>query len=396
MFPPPLPERFDDRPIVAIFRSPLFNASENFVQAQAIGLARYQPLIVGLEYKGNVDPELADRLLLPSSRTEGIGLKVLGRATPLADRIRPFSPALMHAHFGPDGLLALPLSRALRIPLATTLHGYDVSRARRHMLMSGRISWTNYGVFKRLLTRSGELFLPVSDAVRRMAIGQGYPPERTFTHYIGVRLDRFASDDAGPRESGLILHVGRLVEKKGTAFLLDAFARLRQSRPDASLVIIGQGPLRAALERRSAVLGLGESVRFLGALAPEEVVAWMRRASVLAAPSITARDGDSEGLPTVLVEAAASFLPAIATDHSGIAEAIMDGETGFIVPECDVTALAERLLQILERSDLRDRMGRAARAFAETKFDSARQNRLLERHYDALLDPGGGGRQSRS
>jgi glycosyltransferase involved in cell wall biosynthesis len=110
----------------------------------------------------------------------------------------------------------------------------------------------------------------------------------------------------------------------------------------------------------------------------------MRRATVLAAPSITARDGDAEGLPTAIVEAAASALPAVGTDHSGIVEAIVDGETGFIVPERDAGALAARLLAILGDPELRDRMGAAARALAERKFDLARQMRRLEEIYDQV------------
>src|SRR6185437_507604 len=150
-------------------------------------------------------------------------------------------------------------------------------------------------------------------------------------HYNGVDLARFPPGSGGP---DLVLFVGRLVEKKGVEILIEAFARARAARPGASLVIIGDGPLRPRLERRA-----GEGVRFLGALPPGDVADWMRRATVLAAPSVTARDGDAEGLPNVIVEAAASALPAVGSDHSGIPEAILDGETGFIVPERDAEAL---------------------------------------------------------
>src|SRR4051812_34929129 len=96
--PLPPPYDLDQRPLVAIFRSPVFNVSETFVPAQAAALRRYQPLIAGLEDKGNVPPSLADRRLL-LDRTERLALKLLGRGAVLADRLRPYRPSLVHAHF---------------------------------------------------------------------------------------------------------------------------------------------------------------------------------------------------------------------------------------------------------------------------------------------------------
>jgi len=363
-------------PVAAIFRSPLFNPSEGFVQAQAAALSRYRPLMVGLERKGNVLPALEGGILL-AARPLAARLGSIGA---LAAQLRPHAPALVHAHFATDGLLALPLARALGIPLVTTLHGYDVHRTRARMLLSGRLSWMRYALLRRRLIEQGALFLAVSDALRRAALARGFPAERTVTHYVGIDLDRFGG---GEPEPGLILHVGRLVEKKGTAVLLDAVARL----PGARLAILGDGPLRRDLERRAA--HLGARVKFLGARPAAEVAGWMRRAWLLAAPSVTAADGDAEGLPTVILEAAASSLPAVGTFHSGIPEAIADGETGFLVPERDADALAARIGALLASADLRHGMGLAARAMAGRRFDLGRQTALLEELYDGV-------RQSRS
>lgn len=343
-----------------MFRGPVFNASETFVRAQAAGLTRYQPLVIGREDKGNIPPELAGRVLL----------------RPAIARVRDFAPVLVHAHFGTDGLSALPLARRLGVPLVTSLRGYDVTRARGPLLRSGRLSWMRYALRARALQRRGDLFLAVSDALRRLAIARGYPAERTLNHYNGVDLARFPAGSGGP---DLILFVGRLVEKKGVEILIEAFARARAARPGASLAIIGDGPLRPRLERLA-----GEGVRFLGALPPGDVADWMRRATALAAPSVTARDGDAEGLPNVIVEAAASALPAVGSDHSGIPEAILDGETGFIVPERDAEALAARLAAIVGDPGLRARMGEAARRLAERRFDFTRQMRRLEALYDQV------------
>jgi colanic acid/amylovoran biosynthesis glycosyltransferase len=105
-------------------------------------------------------------------------------------------------------------------------------------------------------------------------------------------------------------------------------------------------------------------------------------------PSVTAADGDSEGLPVVIFEAAASGLPVVGFDHAGIPEAVIDGETGFIVPEGEVEPLAARLGELLADPDLAARMGGRARTLAEQDFDLARQTERLERIYDDVVELG--------
>jgi colanic acid/amylovoran biosynthesis glycosyltransferase len=372
----------DPRPVAAVFRSPVFNASETFVAAQAAELVRYQPLVIGLVAKGHVPPALDGRILLATARQQA-ALKLLGGSASLAAHLVTLRPKLIHAHFGPDATLALPLAERLGVPLVTSLRGYDVSRSPSRLLMSGRLSWMRYAVRRRALMARGTLFLAVSEALREQAVAAGHPADRTLTHYNGVDLARFRPGGA-PGEA-VILHVGRLVEKKGTAVLLRAFAQLRRQHPRASLTIIGDGPLRDPLELLAGELGLGESVQFVGFQPPEAVSDWMKRAAVVAVPSLRARDGDSEGLPNVAVESAASGRPVVATDHGGIGEAVMHGRTGFLVPEGAVEPLAQRLGELLASADLRRRFGAAARELAEQKFDRRRQMGRLECIYDAVV-----------
>jgi colanic acid/amylovoran biosynthesis glycosyltransferase len=369
----------DARPTVAVFRAPLFNASETFVRSHLAGLRRYRPIAVGLVAKGE---SKAPRFLL--TPRERLALTLLGRAGGAAARLRAQAPALVHAHFGTDGLIALPIAEALAVPLVVTLHGHEVSRRRARMLASGRLSWMRYALLRRRLIERGGLFLAVSEAVRRRALADGYPAGRVITHPNGVDTDFFRPSGAAP-EPGLVLHVGRLVEKKGTAGLLDAVA----STEEARLVIVGDGPLRALLERRARSLGIEARVRFTGALPPGEVLRWMQRAWLLAAPSVTAGDGDSEGLPTVLCEAAAAGLPVVATRHSGIPEAVSEGETGLLSPERDVALLARNLSLLLASPRMRESMAGAARLRALDRFDLARQIERLEGYYDHLTGRSG-------
>lgn len=369
-------EDHEQKPVVAIFRSAVFNASERFIQDQAAALTRWRPVVVGLELKGEMLPRLHEAIVTKSAR-ERVAFHLRGRGGLIEAKLRATCPALIHAHFGTDGLLVLPLARALGVPLITSLRGYDVTRSDGALLRSARPIWMRYALGKKRLQRGGALFLAVSDALRAQAIARGYPETRTLTHYNGVDLDRFRPGEA-PAEPGLVLHVGRLVEKKGTNVLIEALAGIA----GAKLVIIGDGPLRKRLERQGRELG--DRVRFLGELSSDEVANWMRRASVLAAASLTAADGDAEGLPNVVVEAAASGLPVVGTTHSGIPEAIDEGVTGFLVPEGDAGMLAARLAQVLGSEPLRREMGGAARRLAERKFNRQMLTDRLESIYDEV------------
>jgi len=364
----------EQRPVVAIFRSAVFNASEGFIQDQAAALTRWRPQVVGLERKGEMLPRLREAIVA-NGVSERVAFHLRGRGGRIEAELRDVRPALIHAHFATDGLLVLPLARALGVPLITSLRGYDVTRSDGALLGSGRPIWIRYALGKKRLQRYGALFLAVSEALREQAIARGFPEARTLTHYNGVDLERFRPGEA-PFEPGLILHVGRLVEKKGTKVLIEALSGIAGTK----LVIIGEGPRRKTLERQARQLG--DRVCFLGELPSNEVAQWMRRASVLAAPSLTASDGDAEGLPNVVVEAAASGLPVVGTTHSGIPEAIEDGVSGFLVPEGDAGALAARLADLCGPGSLRREMGAAARRLAERKFSRQMLTGRLESIYD--------------
>ncbi len=371
---------------IAVFRHNLFRISEPFITQQAQKLSRYKPLYLGrLRY--GAPPAGADSLALedlgPAWKWPRIGWQMISRDPgPYQHLLGSHRPSLIHAHFGIEGVYALRLAQRLKIPLVTTFHGFDATLSTAALLSSP--AWANYPLFRHQLARQGDLFLCASVFIRDRVLELGFPEARTKTHYIGV--DCRTTQPRNPtEETPTILHVARLVEVKGTEYLIRAVASLAQRHATVELVVIGEGPLMQSLQALAKSLGIEGRVRFLGAQPHEEVLAWMHKAAILALPSVRTASGRVEGLGMVLLEAAATGVPAVGSRIGGIPEGIIDGKTGFLAPERDAGALAHRLGELLDDPAMRLRMGMAARELVERQFDIHRQTEALEDHYDGVL-----------
>jgi colanic acid/amylovoran biosynthesis glycosyltransferase len=371
---------------VAIFRHNLFRISEPFIAEQAQHLRRYRPLYVGRKRFG-LPPEGASSLALEDlykrCALPQIGWQMItGNTRPYLRLMERQRPSVIHAHFGIEGVSALPLAVRLKIPLVTTFHGFDAT-LRTHAML-GSPAWFRYPLLRRKLAREGDLFLCASSFIREKLLAMGFPESRTHTHYIGVDCQaiRLREDF---EERPMILHVARLVEVKGTRYLLRAFAKLAQRYDGVQLLIIGDGPLRRPLQALAASAGIRDRVEFLGPLRHADVLSWMRKAAMLVLPGIRTATGREEGLGMVLLEAAATGLPVIGSRVGGIPECILEGRTGFLVPERDDAALAERMGELLEDTVKRRQMGTEGRALVERRFDIHRQTEALENLYDSLL-----------
>ena len=370
---------------VAIFRHNLFRTSEPFITEQARHLRRYRPFFLGRKRFGP-PPDGATSLALEdlyqSFTLPRIGWQMLtGDVRPYLRLLEPGQPALIHAHFGIEGVSALGLAMHLKIPLVTTFHGFDATLKTHAMLSSP--AWFRYPLLRGRLAREGRLFLCASSFIRQRLLEAGFPESRTHTHYIGVDCRNIRP--RGHLEEQLrILHVARLVEVKGTRYLLRAFARVARTHDAVRLLIIGDGPLRRPLRALAASLGVGDRVEFLGALPHAEVLSSMRKAAMLVLPGIRTATGREEGLGMVLLEAAATGVPIIGSRVGGIPECIVDGKTGFLVPERDEETLARRMAELLEDPVRRHSMGAAGRALVEDRFDIDRQTAALENFYDSV------------
>lgn len=375
---------------VAIYRHQLFKTSEPFIQQQADHLTAFRPVYVGRECFG--PPVQGTELYVLQHLNVHpfqIAAHVLTRNPKLYENLLAHADiSLFHAHFAVDGLYALKISRKMDIPLVTTFHGFDVTTSTGALLRSRKISWIHFALFRNELFRLCDQFIAVSEFIRKQAIRIGVPEQKIRTHYIGVDTKTIHPVSQKNGHEFLLLHVARLVEKKGTEYLIRAFQRVAKKFADVKLVIIGDGPRRQSLQELARSLGLSSRISFLGALPHHEVLRWMQQASVFCLPSVTAKTGDSEGLGMVLLEAAASGIPVIGTNHGGIPEAVQDEKTGFLVPERSVDELAERITYFIEHPAIRLKMGQAARQMAEEKFDIRKQTKTLEQIYEKLLRQG--------
>jgi colanic acid/amylovoran biosynthesis glycosyltransferase len=308
---------------------------------------------------------------------QAFNLSLAYRAAPFLSRA-PYD--VVQCHFGPAGIFAQTLRDvdALRGPMITMFHGYDISV---HVQLHGS------GVYKHLFAR-GDLFTCPSEFVRQRLITAGCPAEKVQRFKLGTDLKRFSFKERTLDSSGAIrlVTVARLTEKKGLEYSIRAVAKLSQRFPKLEYNIIGDGDLRPELTRLIEVLGVGSTVHLLGWKTQEEVQLLLDQSHVFVLASVESRNGDIEGLPMVLQEAQAMGLPVVCTRHSGIPEGILDGKSGFLVPERDVDALADRLADVISRPEAWPEMGRQGRAFVETEYDLDKRNDALVELYRQLQE----------
>jgi len=367
-------------PSVLVYRDTVGVRSESFIQRQYKAFQELTPFYVGTK-RGPLAPK--DALILAAPGPLGACGRAMfrqfGRIPASLDRaIAAHRPALIHAQFGLGGALALPIAEKTGLPLVVTFHGGDATKDKHF----GRraIVPTIFQRRREKMVETAHTILCVSHFVRDALIARGFPKEKLATHYLGIEIpDNTVLPPAGLGNT--VLFVGRLVEKKGADTLIDAMARLRETAPGLELSVIGDGPVRGDLEKRARAAGI--KAQFQGWQDEKKVRAAMRRALLLAVPSRAAEGGDSEGLPTVIMEAMAIGVPVVATRHAGIPEIVSDRVTGLLVPEADPHALAQAILAVKTEPDLANRLRGEAYADVRARFDAERQSALLER---MLLD----------
>jgi colanic acid/amylovoran biosynthesis glycosyltransferase len=281
---------------------------------------------------------------------------------------------VLHAHFGPVGECFRFARQLWKAPLVISFHGYDFSTVPRR---EGRDCYAR-------LFGDADLITVNSDYTRAEVQKLGCPETKLCKLPVGFDPGAFEFKErwaAGPIR---LLTVARLVEIKGHEFCLRAIAEARRRHPELCYDIVGDGPQRKKLEALTDELKLRDIVTFHGTQLGPALKPLLDAAHLFALCSVSV-EGDREGQGLALLEAQACGLPVIATRHGALPEGMVDGQSGWLVPERDVSALAGRIGFALDHADEWPAMGRAGRRFVEERFDIRELNRQLVSHYEAAM-----------
>jgi colanic acid/amylovoran biosynthesis glycosyltransferase len=282
---------------------------------------------------------------------------------------------IIHCHFGPSGIFGQHLRDIgdVKGPLLTTFHGFDIASF---------VKQNGIGVYKELF-RKGEAFTCSSQFIRGKLIAAGCDPAKIFNFKLGTDLGKFDFIERRVESNGVIrlITIARLVEKKGLEYSIKAVANLIRQFPKLEYTIVGDGYLRQDLSFLIERLNLQKNITLAGWKTQKDVRQLLAKSHIFILASVLSSNGDFEGQGMVLQEAQAMGLPVVCTNHNGFSESVLDGQSGFLVPERDTDALSARLAELLSQPNSWLEIGRKGRDFVEAEFDLNKRNDALVELY---------------
>jgi colanic acid/amylovoran biosynthesis glycosyltransferase len=281
---------------------------------------------------------------------------------------------LLHIYFGQIAVHLLPLIRAWKNPSIVSFHGADV------MVDMNKPA---YRKATQQMLEAVTLVLVRSESLRGAIADLGCDPEKIEIHRTGIPLEEFSFRERSfpKNDEWRFVQAGRLIEKKGLPVTLRAFAGFLGKYPNATLTIVGEGPMLSGLQTLAHELQIAGSVSFTGFISQEQLRDIYYGSHIFLHPSQTGHDGNQEGIPNSMLEAMTSGLPVFATRHGGIPEAIENGVSGVLVPERDHEALARALLDAAEDSAFLSQIARSGAEVVRRNFDLRAQAQRLEEIY---------------
>jgi colanic acid/amylovoran biosynthesis glycosyltransferase len=354
------------------------NFSETFIYEQIRNMTQFNPVVFTLNTNKNTEKFPVKELYSVSSlpkiqQTEENIRSIFGRSLYFRELIKKLDVKLIHAHFAYMGNYALQFKKYFNIPLVTSFYGLDIYQLTKNPL---------YKLQLKRLFKHGDFFLPYSSVMYERAIELGCPKEKLMTFTVGIDLQKFRFKERKPGRTINMLYIGRLVEKKGVHYLIQAFAKSYERHRNIKLTIIGDGPLYDQHAAEIKKLGLSQQITMLGYV--PDLAAEIERADFFLSPSVVARSGDAEGgINVTVIEALASGMPAIVTRQTQ-SDLIFNGKTGFIARERDAEDLSNKMNIFIEKPELITQFGIIGRRSVE-KLDSKDQVIKLERIYSELI-----------
>jgi colanic acid/amylovoran biosynthesis glycosyltransferase len=366
---------------VLIFRSDYLPVSETFISDHIRSLKRYVPIVL-------CEKETAAKHRIPlmphviaKSWLQRKAFKHFGWSNTFKKLVSIEKPSLVHAHFLTDAAKILPTMERNEIPFVVTAHGYDATIfddqlnefPEGRLLLSRRL---------RLIKRVQKIIC-VSVFIRNELLKRGYPEEKLIVSHLGVDMSLLNCRIISSMDAKGILFVGRLVEKKGARYLLEAYATLPENlRINHPLIIIGDGPQKYELEAYAKKLNIISI--FLGAQPRSVVIEKLKTASVFVFPSIRAENGDAEGMGVAIMEALALGVPVCIFDNQPMANLIQDRSAGLLANSKNAIDLALKIQIILQNPHYADDISKSGRKLAENSFDLFSNTHALESIYDSV------------
>lgn len=294
-------------------------------------------------------------------------------------RQNPLDCDLLHCHFGPNGVVGSFLYDIAEVPkYIVTYHGSDINT---YPLKYGR------DVYSHVFATAQGITCNTTFTADKVA-SYGADRNKISILPVGLHMKEYPNlkhDSALSTQGIQLLTVARLAEKKGHTWTLKALAQLKDEYPILTYHVIGDGPLKEALAQEADKLGIKENVIFHGVLMKEKIMPLYAECDIFILSSITAANGDMEGQGLVLQEAQAVGLPVVSTLHNGIPDGVIEGKTGYLVPEKDADTLAQRLKDLIENPAQRYKMGQAGRSFVQQNYDIPVLSRQLIDIYKKIV-----------
>lgn len=359
--------------------SPSFDAySETFIQAQKKGLDAE----VFYYYGGNLPTHLENFGSLLIKRNVFL-YKIMRKfgftsfnPTELAliASLKQNKIQLVFAQYGPVAHRLVKICKYLNIPLITHFHGYDASIYSTIEDCERYDQVFNYSKF----------VIVVSTSMTKRLIELGCSSEKIVYNVYGP--DKFFDNLSPKFMEETFIAIGRFVEKKAPYYTILAFNQVLKKYPDAKLIIGGDGNLFEVCKNLIRYLKIERNVFLPGVLSKEEFIFYLKNSRAFVQHSITAINGDQEGTPVAVLEASAAGLPVIATFHAGIPDVIINEETGLLVEEHDIDAMAQKMILLLENKELAIKLGKNGKQRIKSNFSQKRHLDVLNKLIaDAVL-----------
>jgi colanic acid/amylovoran biosynthesis glycosyltransferase len=300
----------------------------------------------------------------------------------LQSQLKAAAPDVLVSHFGPDGCLAAPVARRLRLPHVVFFYGYDVN-----VTTSSRSLWSY--LYPRLFA-SADSICTTSHYLADRVQALGAPADKLKVIHVGIDTAAFPWSDPATRFDGRtirLLHVGRLTAKKSPLKLLHAFHQASRMCPAVrfELTIAGDGELAESSRRLTHDLGLSAQVTFAGRVNRGQVSGLLATHHLYTQYCETTPSGETEGLGVSFIEASAAGLPIATTRHNGLPEVVLDGKSGLLSAEGDVAAMAGNIATLVASPERWADMGRAGRQHVEKTFDLRHQATVLLDHCQSVV-----------